>query len=149
MRLIGLLALWTAAVLAFCVVAHFVWRAFGSRVDPERFWRVDVDDVVMRVVDVMLAFPFLLLLMAITSAALGTPQGGLNYSYANKSMDQAIAEKIGTTTRFKSLHFAVASTSKRIQSARLPACNSPHRRQAGPSFGILILASSAATAPPV
>jgi Protein of unknown function (DUF1552) len=49
-------------------------------------------------------------LMAITSGALGTPQGGLNYSYANKSMDQAIADKIGTTTRFKSLHFGVAST---------------------------------------
>ncbi len=49
-------------------------------------------------------------LMAITSGALGTPQGGLNYSYANKSIDQAIAEKIGTTTRFKSLHLGVAST---------------------------------------
>jgi hypothetical protein len=49
-------------------------------------------------------------LMAITSGALGTPQGGLNIAYANKSMDQAIADKIGTTTRFKSLHLAVAST---------------------------------------
>ncbi|MFO0727327.1 MAG: DUF1552 domain-containing protein [Myxococcota bacterium] len=49
-------------------------------------------------------------LMAITSGTLGTPQGGLNYAYANKTMDQAIADRIGTTTRFKSLHFGVAST---------------------------------------
>jgi len=49
-------------------------------------------------------------LMAITSGVLGTAQGGLNYAYANKSVDQAIADKIGTTTRFKSLHVGVAST---------------------------------------
>jgi uncharacterized protein DUF1552 len=49
-------------------------------------------------------------LQAITSAALGTPQGGLHYAYAARSMDQLVAEKIGTTTRFKSLHLAVAST---------------------------------------
>src|SRR5215467_143542 len=49
-------------------------------------------------------------LMAITSGTLGTPQGGLNYAYANKTMDQAIADRIGGTTRFKSLHFGVAST---------------------------------------
>jgi Protein of unknown function (DUF1552) len=49
-------------------------------------------------------------LQAITSGALGTPQGGLNYAYANQTMDQAIAGKIGTTTRFKSLHLGVAST---------------------------------------
>jgi hypothetical protein len=49
-------------------------------------------------------------LMAITSGALGTANGGLNYSYAAKSMDQVIADKIGTATRFKSLHVAVAST---------------------------------------
>lgn len=49
-------------------------------------------------------------LMAITSATLGTPQGGLNYAYASKTMDQVIADRIGATTRFKSLHFGVAST---------------------------------------
>jgi hypothetical protein len=49
-------------------------------------------------------------LMSIISGALGTSQGGLNYAYANKSMDVAIAEKIGTSTRFKSLHLGVAST---------------------------------------
>ncbi|MFO0593912.1 MAG: DUF1552 domain-containing protein [Myxococcaceae bacterium] len=49
-------------------------------------------------------------LMAITSGALGTPQGGLNYAYANKTFDVAIAEKIGTTTRFRALHLGVAST---------------------------------------
>jgi Protein of unknown function (DUF1552) len=49
-------------------------------------------------------------LQAITSGVLGTPQGGLNYAYAGKTFDQAIAEKIGTTTRFKSLHLGVAST---------------------------------------
>ena len=43
-------------------------------------------------------------------ASLGTAQGGLNYAYANKTVDQAIADKIGTTTRFKSLHVGVAST---------------------------------------
>ena len=48
--------------------------------------------------------------MAITSGALGTAQGGLNYAYADKTMDQTIADKIGTTTRFKSLHLGVAST---------------------------------------
>jgi uncharacterized protein DUF1552 len=51
-------------------------------------------------------------LMAITSAALGTPQGGLNYAYANQTMDQAIADRIGGSTRFKSLHFGVASTDR-------------------------------------
>lgn len=49
-------------------------------------------------------------LMSITSGALGTPQGGLNYAYAAKSFDQSIADRIGTTTRFKSLHLGVAST---------------------------------------
>ncbi len=49
-------------------------------------------------------------LMAITSGTLGTPQGGLNYAYANKTFDQAIAEKIGATSRFRSLHLGVAST---------------------------------------
>jgi hypothetical protein len=49
-------------------------------------------------------------LQAITSGVLGTPQGGLNYAYAGKTFDQAIADKIGTTTRFKSLHLGVAST---------------------------------------
>ena len=48
--------------------------------------------------------------MAITSGALGTPQGGLNYAFASKTFDSAIADKIGTTTRFKSLHLGVAST---------------------------------------
>lgn len=49
-------------------------------------------------------------LQAITSGALGTAQGGLNYAYANKTFDQAIAEKIGMSSRFPSLHFGVAST---------------------------------------
>jgi hypothetical protein len=49
-------------------------------------------------------------LMAITSGTLGTPQGGLNYAYASKTFDQAIAEKIGGSTRFRSLHLGVAST---------------------------------------
>ena len=49
-------------------------------------------------------------MMAILSGTLGTSQGGLNYAYANQTFDQAIAAKIGTTTRFKSLHFGVAST---------------------------------------
>ncbi|MBX7100128.1 MAG: DUF1552 domain-containing protein [Myxococcaceae bacterium] len=51
-------------------------------------------------------------LMSITSGALGKPQGGLNYAYAGKTFDQAIADKIGTTTRFRSLHLGVASTDK-------------------------------------
>ena len=49
-------------------------------------------------------------LQAITSGALGTAQGGLNYAYANKTFDQAIADKIGKSTRFASLHLGVAST---------------------------------------
>jgi hypothetical protein len=49
-------------------------------------------------------------LQSITSGALGTPQGGLNHAYANKTFDQTIADAIGTTTRFKSLHFGIAST---------------------------------------
>jgi Protein of unknown function (DUF1552) len=49
-------------------------------------------------------------LQSITSGALGTHQGGLNYAYANKTFDQTIADKIGTSTRFASLHFGVAST---------------------------------------
>jgi hypothetical protein len=49
-------------------------------------------------------------LQSITSAVLGTPQGGLNYAYAGKTMDQLIADKIGADTRFSSLHFGVAST---------------------------------------
>jgi hypothetical protein len=49
-------------------------------------------------------------MQAITSGVLGTPQGGLNYAYARKTMDQTIADVIGTTTRFKSLHLGVAST---------------------------------------
>ena len=49
-------------------------------------------------------------LQSITSGVLGTPQGGLNNAYAAKTMDQIIADKIGTTTRFRSLHLGVAST---------------------------------------
>jgi hypothetical protein len=49
-------------------------------------------------------------LQSITSGALGTAQGGLNYAYAAKTMDQVIADKIGATTRFRSLHLGVAST---------------------------------------
>ena len=49
-------------------------------------------------------------LQAITSGVLGTAQGGLNYAYAGKTFDQAIADKIGASSRFASLHFGVAST---------------------------------------
>lgn len=49
-------------------------------------------------------------LQSITSGVLGTPQGGLNNAFAGPTMDVAIAEKLGTTTRFKSLHLGVAST---------------------------------------
>jgi hypothetical protein len=49
-------------------------------------------------------------LQAITSGVLGTEQGGLNFAYAAKTFDQTIADAIGTTTRFKSLHLGVAST---------------------------------------
>jgi hypothetical protein len=49
-------------------------------------------------------------LQSITSGVVGTPQGGLNYAYAGKTMDQLIADQIGTTTRFRSLHLGVAST---------------------------------------
>jgi hypothetical protein len=49
-------------------------------------------------------------LQSITSGALGTAQGGLNYAYASKTFDQAIAEKIGGSTRIASLHLGVAST---------------------------------------
>ena len=49
-------------------------------------------------------------LQSITSGVLGTPQGGLNYAYAAKTMDQVIADQIGATTRFRSLHLGVAST---------------------------------------
>jgi hypothetical protein len=49
-------------------------------------------------------------LMSVCSGAPGTSQGGLNYAYTKPSFDQVIADKIGTTTRFKSLHFGVAST---------------------------------------
>jgi hypothetical protein len=49
-------------------------------------------------------------LQSITSGALGTAQGGLNYAYAAKTFDQTIADAIGSSTRFKSLHLGVAST---------------------------------------
>jgi hypothetical protein len=49
-------------------------------------------------------------MQSITSGALGTPQGGLNYAYASETFDQTIANVIGKTTRFKSLHLGVAST---------------------------------------
>jgi hypothetical protein len=49
-------------------------------------------------------------LQSITSGALGTPQGGLNYAFAGKTMDQVIADQIGAATRFRSLHLGVAST---------------------------------------
>lgn len=49
-------------------------------------------------------------LQSITSGALGTAQGGLNYAFADKTFDQTIADVIGTMTRFKSLHLGVAST---------------------------------------
>lgn len=49
-------------------------------------------------------------LMSICSGVLGTPQGGLNYAYGDKTMDQYIADKLGNDTRFRSLHFGVAST---------------------------------------
>src|ERR1043165_3462757 len=49
-------------------------------------------------------------LQSITSGVLGTPQGGLNIAYAGPTMDVAIADKIGATTRFKSLHLGAAST---------------------------------------
>jgi hypothetical protein len=49
-------------------------------------------------------------MQSITSGVLGTPQGGLNIAYAGPTMDVAIAQKIGTTTRFPSLHLGVAST---------------------------------------
>lgn len=49
-------------------------------------------------------------LQSITSGALGTAQGGLNYAYAAKTFDQAIADKLGASTRFASLHLGVAST---------------------------------------
>jgi hypothetical protein len=48
--------------------------------------------------------------MGITSGASGTSQGGLNYAYTTKTMDQAIADKIGGATRFRSLEFGCAAT---------------------------------------
>jgi hypothetical protein len=49
-------------------------------------------------------------MQSICSGVMGTPQGGLNYAYAGKSMDVAVADKIGSATRFKALHLGVAST---------------------------------------
>src|SRR5581483_9908687 len=49
-------------------------------------------------------------LMSICSGTLGTPQGGLNYAYGDKTMDQYVADKLGAATRFRALHFGVAST---------------------------------------
>ncbi|NUO50433.1 MAG: DUF1552 domain-containing protein [Polyangiaceae bacterium] len=49
-------------------------------------------------------------LMGTMSGAGGTPQGGLNYAFTRPTMDQVIADIIGTTTRFKSLEFGVAAT---------------------------------------
>jgi Protein of unknown function (DUF1552) len=49
-------------------------------------------------------------LQSILSGALGTPQGGLNNAFVGPTMDVAIGEKLGTATRFKSLHLGVAST---------------------------------------
>ncbi|HVR63707.1 MAG TPA: DUF1552 domain-containing protein [Polyangia bacterium] len=49
-------------------------------------------------------------MQSICSGVLGTAQGGLNYAYAGKSMDVAVADQIGGATRFKSLHVGVAST---------------------------------------
>src|SRR5262249_854272 len=49
-------------------------------------------------------------LQSIPSGVLGTSQGGLNYAYAGKTFDQTIADVIGASTRFKSLHLGVAST---------------------------------------
>jgi hypothetical protein len=49
-------------------------------------------------------------LLAITSAAPGIPQGGLNYAYSAPTFDQLIAERIGTATRFRSLELGVAAT---------------------------------------
>src|SRR5262245_40812604 len=58
-----------------------------------------------------------------TSGSPGVAQGGLNYAYSNNTFDQAIAEKIGTMTRFKSHHIGVASTD--TSDAELGAVNKP------------------------
>ena len=65
---------------------------------------------------------------------LGTPQGGLNYAYANQTVDQAIAGKIGTTTRFKSLHVGVASTDTSDADFGAVAKSIPHNGPNSPNL---------------
>lgn len=67
-RLAALAELRTVTIVLGVGVALFVLRTSSKRESALLFPRIDVDDAAMRAVDVLLAFPFLLLIMALSAA---------------------------------------------------------------------------------
>ncbi len=96
----------TLAALSICGLAARVSTDRGSRLP----WpRVDFDDVAMRTVDVLLAFPFLLLLMALGAAIDRTTEGTLFLVLGLTAWTGTARVIRGKTLQLRELDFVVAS----------------------------------------
>lgn len=97
------------AALTLASVSGLAVRATRDREAPLRWLRIDLDDVAMRAVDVLLAFPFLLLLMALGAAIDRTTEGTLFLVLGLTAWTGTARVIRGKTLQLRELDFVVAS----------------------------------------
>lgn len=99
-----------AAVVALAVVSGALrWSFERRRRAPLLLPRVDVDDVTMRAVDVLLAFPFLLLVMALAAAIERTSEATIFLVLGLTAWTGTARVIRGKTLQVRELEFVVAS----------------------------------------
>lgn len=101
----------TAAIVAALGVASVIVRATVERRTPSPlpYLRVDFDDVAMRGVDVLLAFPFLLLVMALSAAIERTSEATIFLVLGLTAWTGTARVIRGKTLQLRELEFVVAS----------------------------------------
>lgn len=101
----------TAAIVAAVGVASVIVRAAGERRTPSPlpYLRVDFDDVAMRGVDVLLAFPFLLLVMALSAAIERTSEATIFLVLGLTAWTGTARVIRAKTLQLRELEFVVAS----------------------------------------
>ncbi len=98
-----------AAAIALVGLASFALRLASRRTGELRFLRIDFDDLAMRIVDVLLSFPFLLLLMALSSAIDRTTVATIFLVLGLTAWTGTARVIRGKTLQIRELDFIVAS----------------------------------------
>ena len=99
----------TLGAVALAIRTAFARRRAWSEERPRSFLRVDFDDAIMRTVDVLLAFPFLLLLMAISAAVERTTMATIFLVLGLTAWTGTARVIRGKTLQVRELEFIVAS----------------------------------------